>query len=45
MAADLSERQQQAEASGLAQLEALAKQYGIELPKLKGKRTSSTDKR
>ncbi len=44
MAADLSERQQQAEASGLAQLEALAKQYGIELPKLKGKRTSSTAK-
>ena len=43
-AADLSERQQHAEASGLAQLEALAKQYGIELPKLKGKRTSSTDK-
>lgn len=44
MAADLSDRQQHAEASGLAQLEALAKQYGIELPKLKGKRTSSTAK-
>lgn len=40
-AAELSERQKQAEVSGLAQLEALAKQYGIELIKPKTKRSNS----